>query len=124
MEGVVHRVVSTARECLAIVELEPGTVISSHKHDVDEIGTVVRGQIVMVIAGEQRVLAAGDCYRVPAQTTHGARVLHEPTTVVDCFAPPRDDLLRAFERQNREKTESGQDFGSRSSIPRGPLSDR
>lgn len=101
-EGVVARVLSTARECLAIVELEPGTLVSSHKHEVDEVGTVVRGQVVMVIAGEQRVLAAADCYRVPALTAHGARVLHEPTTVVECFAPPRDDLVRAFERQNRE----------------------
>jgi quercetin dioxygenase-like cupin family protein len=84
-----------------LVELDPGTVVESHKHDVDQVGTVVRGQLVMVVAGEQALLMPGDCYRVPAGTAHGARVLHEETTVVDCFAPPRDDLRKAFERQNR-----------------------
>ncbi len=109
-EGVVQRVVSTERECLTIVELDAGTVVSSHKHEVDQVGTVVRGQVVMVIAGEQRVLSSGDCYRIPAQTAHGARVLHEPTTLVDCYAPAREDLYRAFERENR--------IGSEHSAPR------
>ncbi len=91
---------ASEHECLVVEELQPGVVIASHKHEVDEVGTVVRGQLVLVVAGEQRVLAAGDCYRVPAQTSHGARVLDEPTTVVDCFAPPPDELRRAFEQSN------------------------
>ena len=97
---MVQRVVATDHEVLCVVELQPGVIVESHKHDVDEVGTVVRGQLVMVVAGEQRVLTAGDCYRVPARTSHGARVLEEPTTVVDCFAPPREDLRRAFEQAN------------------------
>ncbi len=100
---MVQRIVSTERECLAIVELAPGTVVESHKHDVDQVGTVVKGQIVMVIAGEQAILTPGDCYRIPAGVAHGARVLHEPTVVVDCFAPPREDLRKAFQRQNAPK---------------------
>ena len=103
---MVQRIVSTERECLVLVELAPGTVVESHKHDVDQVGTVVKGQLVMVVAGEQRVLTPGDCYRVPAGTAHGARVLQEATTVVDCFAPPRQDLRKAFEQQNAPKTRS------------------
>lgn len=99
-QGVVERIVSTDREVMVVAELAPGTVLESHKHEVDQVGTVVKGQLVMVVAGEQRLLAAGDCYRVPAGTAHGARALHEPVLVVDCFAPPREDLRRAFEQQN------------------------
>ena len=80
--------------------MREGAILPSHKHEGDELGTVVRGQIVMVVAGEQRVLGPGDCYRVPANTSHGARVLEEQTTLVTCFAPPREDLRRAFERSN------------------------
>lgn len=102
-EGMVQRVVSTDRASLVVVDMQPGTVVESHKHDVDQVGTVVRGQIVMVIAGEQRVLTPGDCYRIPAHISHGARVLHEPTTVVDCFSPPREDLKKAFQQANAGK---------------------
>jgi len=104
---MLQRIVATEKTCLVVVELAPQTVVESHKHDVDQIGTVVKGQIVMVIAGEQRVLVAGDSYRVPAGTAHGARVLHEPTIVVDCFAPAREDLRKIFEQQNAPKVRAG-----------------
>ncbi len=99
---MVQRILSTDRECLVVVELAAGTVVESHKHEVDEVGTIVKGQIVMVVAGEQAVLTPGDCYRVPAGLAHGARVT-EDTVVVDCFAPPREDLRKAFERANAPK---------------------
>jgi mannose-6-phosphate isomerase-like protein (cupin superfamily) len=102
-DGVVQRIVSTERECLAVTEMAPGTLVESHKHEVDKVGTVVRGQIVMAVAGEQRVLTTGDCYRIPAGTAHGARVLQDPVTVVDCFAPPTAELRKVFERQNAAK---------------------
>jgi quercetin dioxygenase-like cupin family protein len=104
---MVQRIVATERACLVTVELAAQTVLESHKHDVDQIGTVVKGQLVMVIAGEQRVLVAGDSYRVPAGTVHGARVLHEPTVVVDCFAPAREDLKKIFAEQNSPKVRAG-----------------
>ncbi|TMD58599.1 MAG: cupin domain-containing protein [Chloroflexi bacterium] len=104
---MVQRIVATEKTCLVVVELAPQTVVESHKHDVDQLGTVVKGQVVMVIAGEQRVLVAGDSYRVPAGTAHGARVLHEPTIVVDSFAPAREDLRKIFEQQNAPKVRAG-----------------
>lgn len=86
--------------CLATIEFAPGVVVDSHKHDVDQLGTVVKGQLVLAVAGEQRVLVEGDSYRVPAGVAHGARVLEEATTVVVSYAPPPDDLKRIFEQQN------------------------
>lgn len=106
LDGMTQRILSTDRACLVVVDLAPGVVVESHKHDVDEIGTVVKGQIVLVVTGEQRVLTPGDCYQVPAGTAHGARVLQEPTTVIDCFAPPREDLRRAFEQQNAPRAKA------------------
>ena len=102
-----QRIVATDRTCLVTNELAPQTILESHKHEVDQVGTVVKGQIVMVVAGEQRVLIAGDSYRVPAGTVHGARVLHEPTIVVDCFAPAREDLKKIFAEQNTPKVRVG-----------------
>ena len=104
---MLQRIVATDRVCLVTVELAPQTVVESHKHDVDQVGTVTKGQIVMVIAGEQRVLVPGDSYRVPAGTVHGARVLHEPTVVVDSFAPAREDLKKIFFEQNTPRVRAG-----------------
>ena len=51
------------------------------------------GNNPVAIAGEQRILTAGDTYRIPPGAAHGARVFEEPTQVIDVYAPPRTDLF-------------------------------
>ena len=77
---------------LVVYEYAPKTIIETHKHEVEQMGVVVKGSLAMVIAGEQRILTPGDSFRVPANTAHGARVFEEPTQVIDVFSPPRKDL--------------------------------
>ena len=48
------------------LSLAPRTIVETHRHDEERIGIVVRGGLAMVIAGEQRILAEGDSYVVPA----------------------------------------------------------
>jgi mannose-6-phosphate isomerase-like protein (cupin superfamily) len=93
--GVRGRVVHADHATLVVYEYAPKTIVETHKHDVEEVGVVVRGSLAMVIAGEQRILMPGDSFRIPAKTAHGARVFEEPTQVVDVYAPPRTDLPRS-----------------------------
>jgi len=44
---------------------------------------VTRGSVAMVIAGEQRILTAGDTYVIPARAAHGTRVLEQAAQVID-----------------------------------------
>ena len=93
--GVKGRVVQAEHATLVVYDYTPRTIVNTHKHTVEQFGVVVKGSLAMVVAGEQRILTPGDSFRIPAGTAHGARVFEEPTQVVQVFAPPRTDLLRA-----------------------------
>ncbi|HEX9270199.1 MAG TPA: cupin domain-containing protein [Candidatus Limnocylindria bacterium] len=90
--GMLMRLINASAATIAITDLAPKTVVDSHKHEVEQIGIVTKGSLVMVIAGEQRILTPGDSYRVPPNASHGARVFEEPAQVIDVWAPPRTDL--------------------------------
>ncbi len=76
-------------------DLDPKTVVETHKHEMEQFGVVVKGSLAMIIAGEQRILMPGDTYRIPPGTAHGARVFEEPAQVIDVYSPPRTDLFPA-----------------------------
>jgi quercetin dioxygenase-like cupin family protein len=86
------RVVHAEHATLVVYDYAPKTIIETHKHDVEQVGVVVKGSLAMVVAGEQRILMPGDSYRVPAKTAHGARIFEDPSQVIEVFAPPRTDL--------------------------------
>jgi unsaturated pyranuronate lyase len=92
--GVRGRVVHADQATMVVYEYAPKTIVETHKHEVEQVGVVVKGSLAMVIAGDQRILTPGDSFRVPAGAAHGARVFEEPTTVVDVYAPPRADLRK------------------------------
>ena len=86
--GVTERMLQADHATVILMELAPRTVLETHKHDVEEIGVVMKGSLVVVIAGEQRILAPSDSYRVPPGASHGARVFEEPTQLLAVWAPP------------------------------------
>ena len=85
--GIRGRVIHADHGTLVVFDLAPKTIVETHKHDVEQVGVVVKGSLAMVIAGEQRILTPGDTYRIPAGAAHGARVFEEPTQVIDVWAP-------------------------------------
>jgi len=91
--GAKGRVLQTDHATMIMFDLDPKTVVETHKHEVEQFGVVVKGSLAMIIAGEQRILTPGDTYRIPAGTAHGARVFEEPTQVIDVYSPPRTDLF-------------------------------
>jgi quercetin dioxygenase-like cupin family protein len=91
--GAKGRVLQTERSTMIVFDLDPKVIVETHKHDVEQIGVVVKGSLAMIIAGEQRILTAGDTYRIPPGAAHGARVFEERTQVIDVYTPPRTDLL-------------------------------
>ena len=90
--GMIQRIIRAEAATIAITDLAAKTVVESHKHPMEQTGVVTKGSLVMVIAGDQRILTPGDTYRVPPNASHGARVFEEPCQVIDVWAPARDDL--------------------------------
>ncbi len=92
--GMTQRIIRAEAATVAITDLAAKTVVESHKHPMEQTGVVTKGSLVMVIAGEQRILTPGDTYRVPAGASHGARVFEEPAQVIAIWVPPLDESAR------------------------------
>jgi quercetin dioxygenase-like cupin family protein len=90
-EGITRREAACGKGC-QIIEfiLEKGSVIPDHSHPNEQVGTVVRGSIVLKMNGKNIAIGAGDGYSIAPGEVHGVDVL-EDSLVIDVFAPPRED---------------------------------
>jgi quercetin dioxygenase-like cupin family protein len=80
---------------LAQFSFGAGVETAIHSHPHEQIGYVVSGAIDLIMDGRAPVhLTAGASYYVPSGVRHGI-VVHEPTVLIDCFMPIREDFLPA-----------------------------
>jgi quercetin dioxygenase-like cupin family protein len=91
VEGIRARAVEGERLTMAVIELEPNAVSPQHHHDNEQLGFVIAGSIVMRIGTEERELNPGDTYNIPSHVSHDAVAGPDGATVVDVFAPVRED---------------------------------
>lgn len=76
---------------LAIVELDPNSVVAEHAQPNEQLGIVVHGSVVFRIGDERRVLDPGGTWRIPPDTPHEVHAGEDGAVVIDVFAPARDD---------------------------------
>ncbi len=50
-----------------------GTEIEPHTHDTDNYGVITRGELILIMDGEEQVFKTGDWYHVPAYKEHAAK---------------------------------------------------
>lgn len=91
--GVVARTVDGEQCSLAVVELDPNSVVAEHAHPNEQLGMVVRGSVSFRIGDEQRTLGPGGTWRIPPDTPHEVHVGEDGAVVIDVFAPARADWL-------------------------------
>lgn len=90
-EGILARSVHGERLTMAVVELAPGAHAREHRHDHEQLGIVLEGQITFAIGDERRDLSPGDTYVIPSNVPHEAIAGPEGCTVIDIFAPVREE---------------------------------
>jgi unsaturated pyranuronate lyase len=90
-EAVRARRVQGERLTLAIVELAPNAIVPEHRHDNEQLGMVIVGNVRFTIDGETRELGPGGTWRILSNLPHTVSVGPEGATVIDVFAPVRDD---------------------------------
>jgi quercetin dioxygenase-like cupin family protein len=90
-EGIEMRAFHGERMTFAYFTFAPGTPLPEHRHPHEQIGTVVKGEMQLTIAGETRVVSAGGAYHIASNTVHSARCLKGPAEVIEMFAPVRED---------------------------------
>ena len=90
--GVHGRALFGDSTMLNLVELEPGAVVPEHSHPHEQMGIVISGEIVMIIAGEERACHAMDAMHIPSGVVHAAYAGPEGAVVLDTFVPIREDF--------------------------------
>jgi len=77
---------------MVAVEFREGAVGAVHHHPHRQITYVADGRFEVTVGEERRVLTKGDCFFAPPDVEHGVRAL-AAGTLVDVFAPAREDFL-------------------------------
>ncbi|RYY65006.1 MAG: cupin domain-containing protein, partial [Chitinophagaceae bacterium] len=80
------------RLMLVKVDFEKGGIGTVHQHHHTQISHVESGMFEIEIAGEKKVLKAGDAFFIPSNVLHGAICL-EAGVLIDVFSPMREDFV-------------------------------
>jgi quercetin dioxygenase-like cupin family protein len=78
---------------LARITLASGAIVPEHRHESEQIATVLAGRLRFEIGGEEREVQAGESVLIRGDVPHSVVALEE-SVVLDAFAPRREDWLR------------------------------
>jgi quercetin dioxygenase-like cupin family protein len=78
---------------MVIVKFETGAIGAMHHHPHRQVTYVAAGKFDAEIDGVKRTMKAGDSFFVAPDLVHGVVAL-EPGTLIDVFAPAREDFLK------------------------------
>lgn len=94
-QGITRRIMAYCDKVM-VCELEfvKGTTSALHKHPNEQITYVVKGALKFSVGGEEQVVRSGDAVYMPANLEHGVLLALEDSTIIDTFAPKRDDFLK------------------------------
>jgi quercetin dioxygenase-like cupin family protein len=79
------------RITLALVELAPDSIVPGHRHENEQLGMVITGNVTFTIGDETRDLGPGGTWRIPSNVHHQVSVGPGGAVVIDIFAPTRAD---------------------------------
>jgi len=88
-----RQLLNTDRMTIARVLLGEGAVVPEHRHEHEQVATVLAGRVRFVVDGEEREVAAGESVVLRPNVPHAVEALEE-SVVLDVFSPVRDDWLR------------------------------
>ena len=86
---------------IARIRLRKGAVVPMHSHANEQISMLESGALRFTIAGEERVLRAGEALVIPPDAPHMVEAL-EDSLAVDVFSPRREDWMRGDDAYLRD----------------------
>ncbi len=93
--GVRMTIMHAENMTLSIVEMEPHSVIPEHAHPHEQIGTMLAGEAVFVVDGVERLVKAGEFWRLPGDLPHEVRTNEQAMRAIDIFSPVREDMKKS-----------------------------
>ena len=85
-EGVIARAIEGDRLSLAVIELDPDSVVPEHTHENEQLGIVLSGSVSFRVGDEVRDLGPGGTWRIPSNTPHEVRAGPEGAVAIDASA--------------------------------------
>jgi len=96
VEPGIHRKIvgHTPNLLAAVVRFAKGAVGTPHGHEAHEqIAYVLAGSFEVEVAGEKRVLRAGDAFIADKNVRHGVIAREQDSRLLNFFSPRRDDFI-------------------------------
>lgn len=92
----IQRFIFTLKEIMGVYyEIQPGILVSEHRHPNEQMGMLIQGKVKWKIRGEEIITQAPVLYSIPFNEPHSAEVLgDEPALFLDVFYPKREDFLK------------------------------
>ena len=91
--AITRQAIHTANMTVARIHLLKGAAVIEHRHVNEQFSFVQQGKLCFNLAGEERILEAGEILEIPPNVPHSVTVLEE-SVVIDTFAPRREDWIR------------------------------
>jgi quercetin dioxygenase-like cupin family protein len=92
-QGVAAQPLFGERAMLNLVTFEPGATVAAHSHPHEQLGIVLTGMQALVVDGVAHELHPMDAYVLPGGVEHSAYCGPDGATVLDVFAPVREDYV-------------------------------
>jgi quercetin dioxygenase-like cupin family protein len=88
-----RKVIHAGSMTVARIALRRYAMVPEHSHPNEQITMLQEGKLRFTIAGEQRVLSAGEMMQIPPDAPHSVEAL-EDSVAIDLFSPVRQDWIR------------------------------
>jgi len=87
-----RQVIHTDNLTVARMYLRQGCLVPEHSHHNEQISMIEQGSAKFVLAGEERVMKAGEVVRIPPNVPHYVEAI-EDCVAMDLFSPRREDWI-------------------------------
>ena len=94
-EGLNARVFPGEQAMISIVKIGPGHKGTLHAHPEEQWGVLLQGSGVRTQGGEEIEVKEGDFWCTPGTIEHTFEAGPDGATVLDVFAPPREEYRKA-----------------------------
>ena len=94
-EGLNARVFPGEQAMISIVKIGPGHKGKLHAHPEEQWGVLLQGSGVRTQGGEEIEVKEGDFWCTPGNIEHTFEAGPDGATVLDVFAPPREEYRKA-----------------------------
>ncbi len=91
--GVSRKILGMGGSLMMVeVTFSAGGIGAPHAHPHEQVSYLVKGEMEFTLAGETRILHAGDSVYIPANALHGTVAVTD-AVILDVFTPIREDFL-------------------------------